>query len=273
MSDYTAPDKVAGNQWSPTEHNLMKAAINSKLDKSAVITDPNATPSNTTVWTTGAVANYISNISGGGIIYKGELSGSENLNSSDFRKTGFWIAKGTFFENPVHASFPLNEQGVLTIHANSNYSLQTYISLLEGNKMFNRTYIVATDTWTGWDEKARMEWVESNFAEIIPVIPEGTPTVTCTTGVTINIYNSTDLKGLIALTNNTGSTVTAGTNITITFEHTRSGLNTILLTPFIVSFSELKVAPYGSPSSTNAVIRITQNFANNEIINFFYLIQ
>ncbi len=50
MSNYNIPDKSAGNTWPAVEHNLLKAAVNSKMGfenpatYSAMSTDPNEGP-------------------------------------------------------------------------------------------------------------------------------------------------------------------------------------------------------------------------------------
>ena len=85
MSNYTAPDKEEGQQWSNLEHNQAKAAINSKLDANKVVQDLSA-PSTTTVLSTAGMQTMGLDT---GIVYKGNISASTDLNT--LTDPGYWL--------------------------------------------------------------------------------------------------------------------------------------------------------------------------------------
>lgn len=85
MSNYTAPDKSVGQQWSNLEHNQAKDAINSKLDSNKVVQDLSA-PSTTTVLSTAGMQTMGF---GTGIVYKGTVSAATDLNTLNI--PGYWL--------------------------------------------------------------------------------------------------------------------------------------------------------------------------------------
>lgn len=68
MSDYNIQDKQQGQSWSADEHNQMKVAVNSKLDKAAVTTSISSNSTHNKVPTALAVYIFVQNAvtSGGG---------------------------------------------------------------------------------------------------------------------------------------------------------------------------------------------------------------
>jgi hypothetical protein len=265
--NYNAPDKVDGSEFTPQEHNQAKEAINSKFDASNVITNPSAPPSNTTVWSSGAVQAILQNFLSTGITYKGELTGGEDLNDPSFANPGYWIGKKTGYNSAGNQSVPIEANGVLIVYGNENYATQQYIAFQNQSNLFIRNYNFTLQAWSPWIEYATKSWVTDNYA---PSMNQGVPEITVGGDVFVNTFNSTDLKGRLSVLNQSSQILGVGTNIVIHFSKEYTGLNVIMLSPII---GDLKVSAYGSPDSTSATIRITEELIIGGIIDFFYLIQ
>jgi len=134
MSDYTVSDKAPGEQWTAQDHNAMKVAVNSKMDKDKLVQDFN-NPNAANFPSSLAVANYLA----GSFLLRGNLNGSEQImTGTAFQLSGYWVAEKGFNVTNAgnNAEYPINLPGVLKVHTNKDHKLLEYMTLGDKPRYF-----------------------------------------------------------------------------------------------------------------------------------------
>lgn len=250
MSNYTAPDKVAGNTWSPTEHNQMKAAINSKYDGDIfqIVADLSNPTTKKVIHTNGLKTLFDRAILDG----QTDLTGNEDI---------MGLPKGIYkcTVTPTHSSYPVKKKcEVIVFSANTRFFIST-----ETDQFF------FSNSPTNWTELASNNWVQSTYG--IP-IPDGTPVLTVgNADIGLGLTDgSTDTSGMVSVTNKTSSVLTTiGTNIHVAFEHIQNP-HSIMLSPAAMEDSFVQL--YGLDSS-GIYIRINIDLPANFTGAFYYMIK
>lgn len=250
MSNYNAPDKVAGGTWSALEHNAMKAAINSKYDDDIfeIVADLSSPTTKKVIHTNGLKALFDRLILDG----QEALTGNENI-----MNLGKGIYKCTV--TPVDSSYPVKKKGELIVFSTN---VRVYIST-------ETDQIYISNSPTNWTEVATRNWVQNTYG--IP-IPDGTPTVDISDSdieVTLS-PESTDTAGAITVKNLTSSQLSSvGTNIHMSFENIQQP-RSIVLAP--VAMSDPFVQLYGM-DSTGIYIRLNIDLPANFNGQFYYMVK
>lgn len=250
MSNYTAPNKVTDDQWSPTEHNEMKSAINSKYDGDIFsIVDDLSSPTNKKVINTAGLKALFDRA-----VLDGQtaLTGNEDIMS---------LGKGIYkcAVTPVHSSYPIKKKCEVIVFS-------------DNTRLFNSTEtdnVFISNDITNWTELASKNWVQTVYGT---PIPEGTPTLTIgTTDIELTLSDgSTDTAGMITVKNNTSSSLSStGVNIHMAFEHIQNP-RAIVLAP--VAMSESFVQLYGI-DQTGIFIRINIDLPANYSGSFYYMVK
>lgn len=264
--DYTAPDKIVGSNWTATEHNQLKQAVNSKLDANAVVQDLTS-PSNTQVLSTSALNTIINTF--GGARNRGNLTGAENIDGEPYKTPGIWIGVNPF-QNPAHASFPTDKPGVLRVNANAEYITQEYITL-DGIELYIRRY--HESSWSAaWTQFVTKEWVIDNYGNPANFLPDGTPTVESpdVDNIVVTPLNCIDTAGKIAITNTSLAASTIGMIVTISPQYPRNihGVSIIPGDPDSGAFSV-----FGTSESGQMYIQIDHDIPVSGSSSFYYTIK
>lgn len=195
--DYTAPDKsttAPDNKWTATEHNQMKAAINSKMDKASVINSL-VNPQPGQVLSAEAILMLFG--SGNGLVYQGTHNGSQDLYGSDFNKSGFWMPHTTF-NTSVHTSYPINKPGMLRVSVGNDFTTFEYITFENLPRSFISTRRPSASP-SKWVELVTVDYLIMNGYN--PQSLGGTPVITpsSSTGLSYSVTGSgnTDTTGMI----------------------------------------------------------------------------
>lgn len=250
MSNYNAPDKVTGDTWSPTEHNQMKAAINSKYDGDIfeIVADLSSPTTKKVIHTNGLKSLFDRAILDG----QTALTGNENIMN---------LGKGVYkcSVTPTHSSYPVKKKcEVIVFSANVRFFIST-----ETDQFY------FSNSPTNWTELASKNWVQLIYGT---PIPDGTPTLTVgSTDIGVELMDgSTDTSGMILVTNKTSSVLSStGTNIHVSFEHIQNP-HSIVLSPAAMQDSFVQL--YGL-DATGIYIRITIDLPANFTGAFYYMIK
>lgn len=258
--DYNVPDKGVMDTFTPSEHNELKAAVNSKMDKDKLVSDflnpdNEKFPSALAVYQLVDKENTISK--------KGTLDGDENIRSLN---PGIYVPSETF--DRVDSNYP-NDLG-------SEFTVVVYHSLvMVYDHSFLKIYIsqYAGGVWSNWDKIANESWVISQIAyptqEHTPVIqPDGA------TGYSIIVDpSSTDKFGKFTLTHDTGENVSEIT-IKMTLQDIDNDYKAIFFTPCTQLSAEtpIWVNTFSPRELEGIIIKTKGDFPENESITYYYLI-
>lgn len=269
--NYNAPDKNTNDQWSATEHNEIKAAVNSKFDADNVAQDL-TNPSNDKVPSTAAMATAIG--ADGQFKFRGEVDVTETLNT--IKEPGYYSIAVNL--TPTDATFPGGfvtnaNGGELIVYYDGTGKLTQQISA-QGNAdddtlTYRRTSMNNGSVWSQWDFMVYSRWLELNYGAP-NILPDGNPTITCA-GCTITKVNCTDLMGRIVV-HNDSVVSTIGSNILITFDNSRPSLRTAQLTKYLSGADSVQIEVYGLDSS-QLVVRILEDLPIGNEFSFFYFLK
>ncbi|OJV50529.1 MAG: hypothetical protein BGO31_14295 [Bacteroidetes bacterium 43-16] len=159
MSDYNVQDKAEGSQWTPQEHNAMKTAVNSKMDKDNLVQDL-SNPNGTQFPSTQAVAGILA----GSFILRGNLLGSEQIRTgAGYQISGYWVADKGFNNATADANnqYPVGQPGVLRVLKNADHTLLEYITIAEKPRYFICSR-VSDQTHFPWTELATPTYLTNN---------------------------------------------------------------------------------------------------------------
>lgn len=273
MSNYNVADKVEGDDWTSGNHNAMKEAINSKLDAVALVSDPNAPPSNSTVFSSSVINTLFGNPA---TYFKllGTLSVSDDL--SLLIGHGYYIIENVEIPS-TNTSYPDNITqyrwgGAINIYSEDTQIVQ--VLTLNGSnagtgthsRIFTNYSNDGGDNWDGWEEFVNMAWLVANLPQLLPA---GAPTITGgTADLSVTPHSCTDTKGQITLLNTSGSILPAGSNITITYQIARPYASIVLLSTYMET--DLKVTSYSPPTSTSCIIRLNEDLPIGGNTSFYY---
>lgn len=225
MSDYSAPNKSIGENWTAEEHNDMKEAINSKMDKSNLKNDLD-TPLSTTFPSTQLLAAILANK----MTHRGEINGMSNVNLCIL--PGYYTSTapsgGTW-----HSSFPatvpedLCKVGLL-VYSVAGFLNQELTLYLERPRVFKRVF---TDgEFSEWVEYMTISIAASEFA---PAVTDGIPTVVLEDdppGFDIFISPATrDVGGVVTITN-VAANPPPYIEFKVNFQHSRPKITSVVLT-------------------------------------------
>jgi len=253
--NYTAPDKVAGDQWSSTEHNQMKAAVNSKMDSNKLVHDFSA-PSNSTYPDTQSVVSLFD--SNNDFRYRGVLTGSEDLMSISL--PGFYVSNAA---TPSHSSYPIQERGVFRLYKNGTDWIREYVTIEPGRVRF----FIHNNLYDSWEEFASRQWIIDSYGAP-DINPPGDPTLNdLTPDIALTKFDCTDKQGRVLVSNVSAST-TNGTNVIITFEYPRNA-KTAQITPYFGGSEGIGFSVYQLSNSLLAV-RIVGDIPISGSASFFY---